>query len=419
VADALQHTTDPAALHPGLVERLSGLRARLAAVAPEVDEPELAAEAAGIEEPVAEPQPDASAEPVALAPADDSAEPQDTGTPEPAAEVEAAATEGLPEAPSGIAVAADAPPAREARPRREKKPAPPPAEKLVAAYRARAREQIASGIELALSLLSEIEPSLVWASLPMIRRVRDFSPAIHETRREVLGVVGAVASSDHIRVHDGRYLTTTDFLDGDVVELDRTDLAVVLSLLVGLRQRFDLVPKFELRRGGVALPLLLASPQARTARVAGARSAQKSHAAPDADVGETLVSGEADTTFEASSAEAPGEPGDNLPGSVLAEPGDSAPEAAAPEAAAPEAGAAPTDEAADASPRKLSGKALIKLLRAGLDDAADRESRIAAFGDELTPLVARILLARNRNLRLRFDVEEGQPLAIVSWKERR
>ena len=219
---------------------------------------------------------------------------------------------------------------------------------------------------------------MVWATLPMLRRVRDFAPGSFDLRREIIPVIESTAATAGMRLADPHHLLTTDYLEQEWVELDRTDLAVWISLLVAVQQKHELQPKMELRRNAICMPLLRAS---------------KPKPAP------TLVTGEepAEASIEAQASDLPeGEE------SAITE---------SEESAAPEA---ESKEERPSGP--LSGRPLVKLLSRALGEKGTSADRLAAFGDEVMPLACLAMLERSRTLRFRAEVVDGTPMALLSWK---
>ena len=257
------------------------------------------------------------------------------------------------------------------------------AEKLARATRKSARKELAKGVALALSLLREVEPAIVWATLPMLRRVRDFAPASFDLRREIIPVIESTATTAGLRIADPHHLLTTDYLEQEWVEVDRTDLAVWISLLVAVQQKQELQPKLELRRNAICLPLLRASKPKPAA--ADGTPAIEPAAEPAAE--EAVEQLEA-TEGEEQAAEATSN--------------DEAAEAA--------------EAASDRPAGPLSGRPLVKLLTRALSEKGTTADRLAAFGDEVMPLACLAMLARSRTLRFRAEVIDGTPMAMLSWK---
>ena len=262
--------------------------------------------------------------------------------------------------------------------RRGKAPLAAP-EKLARATRASARRELAKGVTLALTLLREVDATIVWATLPMLRRVRDFAPAPFDLRREIFPVIEATATAAGLRVADPHGLLTTDYLEQEWVELDRTDLAVWISLLVAAQQKHELLPKLELRRNAVCMPLLRASkpkasqPEASSLQLAEA-SADEAHAI----------------------SEPASEPDENPVEATSDEPAESVSDSPA--------------------PGSLSGRALARLLTRALMAESSAADRVAAFGDEVMPMACLTMLARSRHLRFRAEIIDGTPMAMLSWK---
>jgi hypothetical protein len=386
VTAVLQHAAEPAAEVAPLLARLEALERALAnapvtqQTAEEVEEERAAsaeataaeaAEAASDEATFAS---DAPADDASNDGADASAEAGD----EEAAPASEAPAEETTEAPAQELSDAAAPAAAQRAPRGRRNEAVSVDEKLARSTRKSARKELARGVALALSLLREVDPAVVWATLPMLRRVRDFAPGSFDLRREIIPVIESTAATAGMRLADPHHLLTTDYLEQEWVELDRTDLAVWISLLVAVQQKHELQPKMELRRNAICMPLLRAS---------------KPKPAP------TLVTGEepAEASIEAQASDLPeGEE------SAITE---------SEESAAPEA---ESKEERPSGP--LSGRPLVKLLTRALGEKGTSADRLAAFGDEVMPLACLAMLERSRTLRFRAEVVDGTPMALLSWK---
>lgn len=351
VTAVLQHAAEPAAEVAPLIARLEALERALA------NAPVAHQTAEEVEEERA-----ASAEATA-------AEAAEASTDEPSFASDAPAEE---------TTDAAAPAAAQRAPRGRRNEAVTVDEKLARSTRKSARKELAKGVALALSLLREVDPTIVWATLPMLRRVRDFAPGSFDLRREIIPVIESTAATAGMRLADPHHLLTTDYLEQEWVELDRTDLAVWISLLVAVQQKHELQPKMELRRNAICMPLLRAS---------------KPKPAP------TLVTGEepAAEAVEAQAGELPE--------------GEEAANTETEERAAPES---ESKEERPSGP--LSGRPLVKLLTRALGEKGTSADRLAAFGDEVMPLACLAMIERSRTLRFRAEVVDGTPMALLSWK---
>ena len=378
VTAVLQHAAEPAAEVAPLIARLEALERALAnaPVAHQTAEEVEEERAASAEATAAEPAEASTDEPsfASEAPAEESSDEASAET----AEAGADEAESAPDAPIEESTDAAAPAAAQRAPRGRRNEAVSVDEKLARSTRKSARKELAKGVALALSLLREVDPTIVWATLPMLRRVRDFAPGSFDLRREIIPVIESTAATAGMRLADPHHLLTTDYLEQEWVELDRTDLAVWISLLVAVQQKHELQPKMELRRNAICMPLLRAS---------------KPKPAP------TLVTGE-EPVAEAVEAQA-GE----LPE------GDESANTETEESAAPEA---ESKEERPSGP--LSGRPLVKLLTRALGEKGTSADRLAAFGDEVMPLACLAMIERSRTLRFRAEVVDGTPMALLSWK---
>ena len=378
VTAVLQHAAEPAAEVAPLIARLEALERALAnapvtqQTAEEVEEER----AASAEATAAEAAEASTDEPsfASDAPAEESSVEASAET----AEAGADEAESASDAPAEETTDAAAPAAAQRAPRGRRNEAVSVDEKLARSTRKSARKELAKGITLALSLLREVDPTIVWATLPMLRRVRDFAPASFDLRREIIPVIESTAATAGMRLADPHHLLTTDYLEQEWVELDRTDLAVWISLLVAVQQKHELQPKMELRRNAICMPLLRAS---------------KPKPAP------TLVTGEepAPDAVEAQASDLP-----EVDESAITE---------TEESAAPEA---ESKEERPSGP--LSGRPLVKLLTRALGEKGTSADRLAAFGDEVMPLACLAMIERSRTLRFRAEVVDGTPMALLSWK---
>lgn len=299
-------------------------------------------------------------------------------------------------------------------------PVSPLAATLQATLVQRAARAVQAVVALWPELLEVLEQSPV-RPRTLLERLATFHPAPVRIRRDVLFPAAERAQLAGLKVHDPLDLLTSAQLESAVAELDRTDVLVVLDVLMRLTEQHGLKRTLILERDGLLLPLQevdgggrVVEPESRDSGEDGGgqdEAEDGDHAAGDEERGDAAgdddagavggAEGDAEGDGEDSGEDA-GEENDGRgeDGRGSGEDGDD------------EEGA---QDSEGASVRPLHS--LVRRVLEGRGSAAEAEG---VFGDAVTPVLMLRLVRRNASLGVRVvkDRRHGRAI-LLSLREQR
>lgn len=212
-------------------------------------------------------------------------------------------------------------------------------------------------------------------------------------RRELFARLREIARQHELKLNDPRRLLRTDFLDTGT-ELDSYDFDTLLQLLIGLQSLHDATAELTVNRRSVEVQL-----------TPNAKPVEDEAGNPDDVANETADDSASDVAEDVSD--------DNI-GHESDEQSDEDADALDDDPSDDEA-----DDDSDEAEHSDDGTDLQlgAILRRGWNGDATPEQRRNAFGNSVTPLIARELLSRNEALRLSIQGSGDKPRFILSWRD--